>query len=489
MRGFEENNCRLCKNVFCCKGCREKHETKRHNVFPACEICITGKIIISSASQIVIEHIKLVHWPLHCLFCKRLFGSVEELFQHIKCPLTNGVTKNEEFSPYTPSSTTNYSYNYMKGKMDLGTRSNVAASTPMQQVHGNNAFKKISEVIITPVDSSENINEASSLKRRVTFCETPITESLFSRKSKNQSSITDSHYTVGQFFTPSATSGSSTFYSAMGTPIEKIIEEDEEDNIVPHIILTDDARNPEETQLRSVVIQEKMVWINAINVSSAKLIKNKENETSIELNVSENQFFTPMVPKKKINIVAPSIIQNNDQSCFRFDGPVQTSSTPNNSKIPAPNVRDVFKSQPSTSKSDFDNWNSEESTKEITSSINSTENSLQQNLWSSVTKLVKNVFQGFSASLSENKRANLISQPLKRYCSDQDLEGFPIAKRYKVADVQCRRTIRDMTPINKYMQSYRSSRSKEFRIRIGNNLSFKTFVDKATQTDDYIFTD
>ncbi|XP_072402205.1 uncharacterized protein fs(1)Ya isoform X2 [Diabrotica undecimpunctata] len=501
MKDFINNNCRLCKKVFCCKTCRENHETEVHKVFPDCDICIFGQTRISSTSQVVLEHIKTDHWPLNCLLCKRLFGSIEELFQHIKCPLVNN-SQNSLYTPYNSGISENAYSPYIPGKLNhannkVNILTNLATSTPMQRDQANVVLEKIQEVIITPVDCSANKNgdtveyNSVNLKRKVTFCDTPITESL-SKKLKNSSAF-EGRVICTQFFTAVGLSGGSAYFSATENQSGSMEEDVKSEKKAVVLYQQKDKEEKEKSSLdqANIVIhkEKKVVWI-----STTELCSSFEEESSLDFHLSNNQFFTPMVPKKKINLVAPCSIVKNKEMSIRFEGPVQISSTPNNSIIPiksAPNIRDIFHNRPSTSKGDSGNWNSADihsddkfcftESKEDDISL---DNSMPGRLWSSVTKLVKNVLHGLSTTLGDTSSPG----SLKRFNSDQDLDELPNAKRYKVTDVRCRNTIRDMTPINKYMQGYRQQRSRELKIKIANSMTIKTFADKATQTEETIFT-
>lgn len=218
--------------------------------------------------------------------------------------------------------------------------------------------------------------------------------------------------------------------------------------------------------------------------------------------VPNNQFVTPMVPKgRKMNVLSPTTIQKEEIS-IKFEGPIQISSTPNNSAIPiksAPTNQDIFANiehLPSTSKSNLENWNTvnynSKDKSEVSSHVKLETNShndysVSNKLWTSVSKMVKTVLQTFSNTIDTVDVGAAISRPLKRHLSDNDLLESPMVKRYKSSDIKCRRNIREMTPIDKYMEAYRKSRSREFHINIVNSLTrtaTKTFVDKATQTDE-----
>lgn len=229
--------------------------------------------------------------------------------------------------------------------------------------------------------------------------------------------------------------------------------------------------------------------------------------------------------KKQINVVMPTPILKEDSN-FQFGRPIQISSTPNSSMIPVksvPTANEIFlqsRDRPSTSKSELNDYSDirveephlmrinkypkkpviAESCSAIQeNNINGSENSLQNKVWVSVNKFVRNVtnaFQSFTAKDGDEETStNSSNQSNKRLLTEYNTEDEPKLKRYKFTDIKCRRTIRELPPT----YSMRSN-SREIHINIVNNVmnnvvnnvinvnpsSQKTFVDKATQTDDLI---
>lgn len=179
-----QNICRICKKVFCCKKCRKQHESLIHKIFVDCNICLYGKTFLKDPPEHLIEHIKSNHWPLHCVICKYTFTSLGELLEQNKCV----ETKNQDLkrSPYTPIQSQDESPLYFsKEQKAITSKSmfpNVATSTPLQRQEDNNLPEKNNEEVITPVDFSDinkdkkYFTDSVSIKRKVTFCETPITD-------------------------------------------------------------------------------------------------------------------------------------------------------------------------------------------------------------------------------------------------------------------------------------------------------------------------
>lgn len=197
-----QNKCRLCNKIFCCERCRKKHEKIKHNVCPDCDICIYGEIRISNVSAKIFEHLQTSHWPLHCVWCKREFHSEDELGEHLKCPfianyysekgpLTPSIQIAEDTTFESPPLLQLFQKNQQCEK-NLGAIANLATSTPMQccKEDNNNLLFKVKTAIITPVNSAENTKESilkkagrttDSSKRRVTFCETILTDNMSSQ--------------------------------------------------------------------------------------------------------------------------------------------------------------------------------------------------------------------------------------------------------------------------------------------------------------------
>ncbi|XP_044257626.1 uncharacterized protein LOC123006844 isoform X2 [Tribolium madens] len=193
MNRFEDNNCRLCSKIFCCVNCRMSHEENYHNVNPKCEICIYGRATVKNASISLLNHIKAAHWPLHCVFCKKVFTSLDELVPHDKCPLKLGTLKMQEASPKTPVTSltekeklslevTPFYKAVQVGPHQIRARMG-ATSTPLIHKESDKEDK------ITPINQSEIVYHKSNLKmtgssnlsdskKRVTFSETPSVSEL-----------------------------------------------------------------------------------------------------------------------------------------------------------------------------------------------------------------------------------------------------------------------------------------------------------------------
>lgn len=126
-------------------------------------------------SETLLEHIKDNHWPLHCVYCKRVFNTIDDIFLHNKCP--NGNENNN-----TPP---------ISGKNNI--KSCVTTSTPL--IPEDAFLHKISDFVspvdlaiqnnlrksdFTPNNYSDRKNEQYLKQRRVTFSDTmPATPSNY----------------------------------------------------------------------------------------------------------------------------------------------------------------------------------------------------------------------------------------------------------------------------------------------------------------------
>ncbi|XP_066155350.1 uncharacterized protein fs(1)Ya isoform X2 [Euwallacea fornicatus] len=225
MQGFEENNCRVCIKSFCCRKCRQKHESKVHNVvYSGCDICVYGKTFHCNQDKVLLQHIKEFHLPLHCVYCYQLFYNVEEIPQgrcsvaHFlihkedspKTPLFRPpppvlVTANDQNSPILQNLILKEGFNHLS----------LATSTPMQKAEENAImFEKCNEEPLTPVDNNcaksqircksiiKNANsimkQDSSSKRRVTFgepSESNTNKSIIDSEHKKDSPNKDTQVT------------------------------------------------------------------------------------------------------------------------------------------------------------------------------------------------------------------------------------------------------------------------------------------------------
>lgn len=173
-----------------------KHEINLHQINPECDICISGRVFLRDPSESLLEHIRNNHWPLHCVYCKRVFNTVEEIFLHNKCAKSFNEQDNENNNTPQISCKSN-------------VQSCVPTSTPKEDE--NEYLYKISDFIspvdlaiqnnlhksaFTPNNYSDRKNE-QYLKRRVTFSEAKEIDG-----NENMSSTTNSNYITAELKTP-----------------------------------------------------------------------------------------------------------------------------------------------------------------------------------------------------------------------------------------------------------------------------------------------
>lgn len=177
----------MCSKVFCCSDCREAHQRQFHKIEPDCEICLYGRGTIKNVSIILFNHIKKFHWPLHCVFCKKQFETLDELIPHGKCDMNpNGdVQKNMPKTPVTPVVeqeaslvVTPFYKICVPGTLQPGVTATIGAtSTPLQQnadkiTPVNNNQKKFYKSNLK-LTASTGRSDSKKMERRVTFGETP----------------------------------------------------------------------------------------------------------------------------------------------------------------------------------------------------------------------------------------------------------------------------------------------------------------------------
>lgn len=210
-----QNNCRLCKKVFCCVNCRKKHEASVHRANPDCDICFYGKIVLKNLSDDLLEHIKIKHWPLHCTICKRMFESVDELIAPNLCSMSkksvpDASSKTPVRSHIVIETTNDSNFESPPVMYPFGDNVNkniiisvtnniisLTTSTPMQGEQTGCFLDNLSQAI-TPVEpfkdrettsllGSLDKPKKSTINRRVTFNETQLTETLGSSDHKKDS--------------------------------------------------------------------------------------------------------------------------------------------------------------------------------------------------------------------------------------------------------------------------------------------------------------
>ncbi|XP_066246860.1 uncharacterized protein fs(1)Ya isoform X2 [Euwallacea similis] len=225
MQGFEENNCRVCIKSFCCGKCRQKHESKVHNViYSGCDICVYGRTFHHNRDKVLLQHIKEFHLPLHCVYCYQFFYNVEEIPQG-RCSVAHFLIHKED-SPKTPLfrppppvlvATSDQNSPILQNLLlkEGFNHLSLATSTPMQKAEENVImFEKCNEEPLTPVDNNcaksqircksiiKNANsimkQDSSSKRRVTFgepSESNTNKSIINPENKKNSPNKDTQVT------------------------------------------------------------------------------------------------------------------------------------------------------------------------------------------------------------------------------------------------------------------------------------------------------
>ncbi|XP_037937659.1 mitosis initiation protein fs(1)Ya [Teleopsis dalmanni] len=107
--------CRVCKNVFCCEKCRQKHEIKNHAIvvqnsaqlsdkqesskaiYLFCSICAKQPLTLKvHMYEEMLEHINANHLPLHCIKCDKLYTKIADLKEFTKCSVTSNVSKEQK---------------------------------------------------------------------------------------------------------------------------------------------------------------------------------------------------------------------------------------------------------------------------------------------------------------------------------------------------------------------------------------------------------
>nr|CAH7768471.1 unnamed protein product [Callosobruchus chinensis] len=553
---FFHDKCRVCKRVFCCTSCRDVHEISKHDFFVDCDICKYGQTILSSIStysEVLLGHLKTAHFPLRCDLCKRTFNTIDDVFQHMKCPEANKVqAKDDGKSPKTPAQIFHDSNfdsppltNLLIGKNLIDNKNikaivSLATSTPMQHSGGN--LEKVQEVIITPVESTENTknsilknpNSQCNSFKRVTFYGTPFIENS-QRKPKN---MVMAGASIGMsllltIFISTGVMSPSKFYSAkpeqttnLHSPSvlvktnEIIVEE-----IKPEEDPNNDEKKPKEVLDTTYEREDNTVWISALNISVEICSDDDEHGGNEEDKVDEEQddkeqiieddeklpgipktnFVTPSTSKvtsRKISIVKPTPAKKEKKEEQLFVDMIQTYSTPNVPRTiqpsapsmlshadPNPPISTIYGESTSNAVSIIDPNSSAATANEVInqesaqfedSVVKSNETGLSKSntIWASVSNILSNIFHNFSGvDASYQDRA---TRSLKRCSSDNDLLE-PLRKKHKLTDIKCRRPIRDLPPLGI---------SNDLQINIRVNITEgtkKIYVDKATITDEWLF--
>ncbi|KAF5285697.1 hypothetical protein FQA39_LY16503 [Lamprigera yunnana] len=217
MKRFKENTCRICFKYFCCEKCRLRHEVNYHKAFKECDICFYGKIILREPSEKLQLHLKDEHMPLHCLKCEVVFETFDDIMCHRICIMEKNpnreVSTADENYDSPPIGTMHKSIFTSSNKNFSNNANYLTTSTPMQKLNERDLedipeiitpvdTKNVLEVITRSVGSSDCIespifgDQSSNLhvpiKRKVTFCQTPMVNSSILRKGKtNDTAVID----------------------------------------------------------------------------------------------------------------------------------------------------------------------------------------------------------------------------------------------------------------------------------------------------------
>ncbi|VEN56970.1 unnamed protein product [Callosobruchus maculatus] len=285
--------------------------------------------------------------------------------------------------------------------------------------------------------------------------------------------------------------------------------------------------------------QDNTVWISALNISveiCSDEDAGKENEedktagdkvdeeqdkdsNAIEQTIEDDEklegmpktnLATPSASKvssRKISIVKPTPAKKEKKEEQLFVDMIQTYSTPNVPRTTQPSAPLMFAHSdlnppistihlestsnamsiiaPNSSATTANEAIAQESSavksnETYDADCNTSDTSISKGntIWASVSNILSNIFHNFSGvDASYEDRA---TRALKRCSSDNDIFE-PLRKKHKLTDIKCRRPIRDLPPLGI---------SNDLQINIRVNITEgtkKIYVDKATITDEWLF--
>ncbi|KAL1492804.1 hypothetical protein ABEB36_010987 [Hypothenemus hampei] len=519
MRDFSMNNCRCCVKVFCCEKCREKHEIKVHKVNPKCDICIYGKILFNLTDESLVKHIETTHLPLHCLNCKLVFRSIEDITEHLKCIKQYSISIDIAGTPYklqdfeavfhqdSPIST--------KDIINNNTR---ATSTPMQKITEQTEGFEGGKQIITPISSDDNLKTNKSImkknillksdhssKLKVTFAESSNGKTDKLQEDEQKEDSTNSPVTPSpKETTPKFHSAKSDFSkesyetkspSKYTTPLSI---PNSSKAIKAQLYGIDDAVQEEETQKSDdkcellTIDNQKDLWFE--NSHTKKELQSQAN-TSLEQYRKSMVLPTPILKRTNIKMkfyvpikfASTPLLYSEELSTgiFRDETPFKTPQ----GKLHASQIPGIEVLSYNKGSSSFDEENEQKENCFNASTTTMTESSL----WTSVKSFMSNVFGNFNSGNLEKSHVENKSASCKRQLSDpessqDEISVEPCLKRFKLTDIKCRRPIRanipEVSPRN--IPSLATVEIiKSVSTLYGNEIS-KTVCDKATQTDDYL---
>ncbi|KAK4871685.1 hypothetical protein RN001_015809 [Aquatica leii] len=423
-----ERMCRMCMQYFCCRNCKSKHETTQHQIFEDCELCIYGRTIFKSPSEKLLQHIKNKHLPLHCLFCKTVFSTLKDLLYGHGCSGQKNGNKNAVNENYQ-SPVTDMFHKSIISSNKFYTAQNVhySTSTPMQK-NDNGEFKKIPEVI-TPV---EYYNRSQKSHIEPIKChDTPISSSQANSIKVNMTYTSKEDTNIGKFFLYIISFLTTKFSMDCGIKLNSLLYKDSNLSKKVHC-----GRTKAEAKVENILRRKSIqMFLQELGAGSQNLT----------FTTVKSRCFTTTRSKPK---VAYDFKHNNRESLrfyiliiiiiyiFMYTNKLYENIDPN-----------VYSFGTQTTKSNCESYNTH-----------------TENAWTTVANAWKSAWKSLSNKGSEIKKTQ--EKSIKRPQSD-DSDDAPELKRFKIADVQCRKTIHAV-PTLRY---------------VTNTKRFVLYYDKAVQTD------
>ncbi|XP_019870281.2 uncharacterized protein LOC109598801 [Aethina tumida] len=504
MKDFKSNHCRLCTLVFCCVQCRLNHEKSAHNLtFPECDFCLYGIGTIKNPTVELIEHIIQTHWPIHCVLCKKVFNSPEDLFIHGKCTPTiavyNSPTVAENNKEYDSPPITALFGKDGTGKKYLDVLKNLATSTPMQ-VNGDTSVDinpfSLSSVNKTEGDKNycETPNQELS-KRKVTFCETVSVEYIDPESSHNQPKGQNQQHSPAKNISSPVIVTPTIEYQTANTEIQEPQLQVQEEKVgSPNCTLWESATD-------TSLMDSSANHNDEINIFKVPPVIDKfapastnSNKVTEKVNLSETYTDSPEPQAKRPkeadedqNIFASTHIETS--GVFKNVFNQNYMSNENLSSIKTDVDKETSHKQLSSIKCIYDG-DSSTAHKSIQSSMDSEipavdgSQTKDKGLWSSVRKKVKDVIISSIQELAGNSK--------KRSYSDDDDDDSLTSNRKEVkflkfSDIKGRKPIRDLNvpiPVNnqRKLTPLKATSLKE-NVPEDPPKQIKKGIDKWTQTD------
>ncbi|XP_031336680.1 uncharacterized protein LOC116166024 isoform X2 [Photinus pyralis] len=381
---------------------------------------------------------------------------------------------------------------------DLSTSSNkcyITTSTPMQKSNEWGEFEKMSAAI-TPVDYSETSSNAglhsskktfmtpmssdlpqnieAQIKRKVTFCETPMINNHNYQKPK-RNTVND-----GSFKSHSPSILKNAFLETKvsrdeinsGTVWDSALSDQQTSHKSIDISVNIQAVSiqgpaPVQNSLATVAIQSylKNTKLEATESLSKDALKSRcmsETDQLLYLSSESNNASSSMKKTSTAEFVCEKVFVSNSilvTSPTRIPDGERTMDTERDKSI----INKHFSADHSSLCSGSENT-CEFSLEGEVSSKNEQEN---KGLWSSVTKAWKTMLTGLSITSTEAQNEEVEEKNMKRIRSEDSLLNGPPEKRVKIGDIKCRKTIHSV-PTFRYVTYTKKT---------------VLYYDKATQTN------